>query len=75
MPALLVKNLPVDLHERLKRRALAHHRSMNREVLAILEKEIGSHITRNLPPPVGKMRNGDHVRIAKSIRDARDAGG
>lgn len=37
MPGILIKDVPRELHERLKRRASAHHRSLGREALVILE--------------------------------------
>jgi plasmid stability protein len=36
MPTLTLKNLPHALHRELKHRANAHHRSLNKEVLATL---------------------------------------
>jgi plasmid stability protein len=36
MPGLLIKDLPADLHRRLKARAGARGRSMSREAVAIL---------------------------------------
>ena len=40
MKTLSIKNVPENLHERLKKRALLNHRSLNGEVLAILEQAI-----------------------------------
>lgn len=40
MPNLNVKNIPEHLHFRLKRRALKNHRSLNGEILAILEESL-----------------------------------
>ena len=37
MPTLTIKDLPRQLHRQLKKRAHAHHRSLNREVLATLQ--------------------------------------
>ena len=37
MPTLTIRNVPDDLHRRLKARAEAHRRSLNAEVLVILE--------------------------------------
>lgn len=41
MPNLTIKNLPAEVHENLKRRALDHRRSLNQEVLDILCREAG----------------------------------
>ena len=72
MAALLIKNLPPSLHERLRARAAEHHRSMNREVIAILEKEIEATEPGRLPPPVKGRVQVDGRWIAQAIRDARD---
>ena len=37
MPTITLKNLPRNLHRTLKDRAKAHHRSLNKEVLATLQ--------------------------------------
>ena len=42
MPDILIKDLPADLHKRLKMEATLHHRSMNQEIRQILE----SHLAR-----------------------------
>lgn len=41
MPTLTIKNLPVDLHRRLKRRAADRGRSLNSEVIASLGAAVG----------------------------------
>jgi plasmid stability protein len=38
VPRLLIKNLPADLHKRLKVRAAENRRSLSSEVLAILDE-------------------------------------
>lgn len=38
MPALVIKSLPADIHERLKDDAERHHRSMTQEAISILER-------------------------------------
>ena len=40
MPNLTIKGLPDELHARLKERAERHRRSMNSEVLMILERAL-----------------------------------
>jgi plasmid stability protein len=42
MPNLTLKSIPADLHERLRRRAALHGRSLNREIRQILEEAVGS---------------------------------
>ena len=42
MATLTVKNIPATLVKRLKRQAEHHHRSLNREVIACLERAIAA---------------------------------
>lgn len=72
MAALLIKNLPDELHERLRRRAAANHRSMNREVIAILEREMVPWTVEELPPPVKSLKPIRGEELVQLIRDARD---
>ncbi len=45
MPAAItLKGIPEDLYQRLKRSAKAHHRSLNSEVIACLERQLVPHI-------------------------------
>jgi antitoxin FitA len=44
MPSITLKNLPRDLHRQLKIRAKAHHRSLNGEVIATLQRATDSGI-------------------------------
>ena len=47
MPALVIKDLPAELHRRLKDDAERHHRSMTQQAIAILEQ--GLHRVRPIP--------------------------
>ncbi len=38
MSTLVVKNLPAQLHERLKAQAQQHHRSITKEAIALIEQ-------------------------------------
>ncbi|MEL6614587.1 MAG: Arc family DNA-binding protein [Bacteroidota bacterium] len=40
MATLTLKNVPDDLHRRLKERAARNHRSLNREVIHALERAV-----------------------------------
>ncbi len=40
MPTLTIKGIPEDLYERLKQSATAHRRSLNSEVLVLLESAL-----------------------------------
>lgn len=45
---------------------------MNREVIAILENEIGRSAGMELPPPVKSLKPVDGRWIVRIIREARD---
>lgn len=47
MPALVIKELPSELHRRLKEEAAQHHRSMTQEAIVILEQAL--HRVRPVP--------------------------
>jgi plasmid stability protein len=71
MPALLIKDIPPELHSRLKQEAARNHRSMNRHVLAILEKALVSEPSRELPAPAkGKFLLTDRW-LHKAKREGR----
>ena len=72
MSALLIKNMPPPLHERLRQRAVSHHRSMNREVIAILERELERPTQVDLPPPVKTLKPISGEWTVQVIRNARD---
>jgi plasmid stability protein len=40
MPTLTIEGVPPELHEKLKERAERHRRSMNNELLTILERTL-----------------------------------
>ncbi len=40
MATLTIKNIPMDVYERLKRRAKANRRSINQEVIAVIERAL-----------------------------------
>ena len=40
MVAITVKNIPAPLYERVKERAKANHRSINNELITILEQSV-----------------------------------
>jgi plasmid stability protein len=42
MAAIIIKNIPDALYERLKAAAQAHHRSINGEVIAALERSLAA---------------------------------
>lgn len=55
MASVLIKNLPGELHRQLKLRAQRHHRSLNKELIALIEGVLRSRSVDELPEPV-KLR-------------------
>lgn len=47
MPALVIKDLPADLHRRLKDEARENHRSMTQHAIVLLDK--GLHQVPSIP--------------------------
>ena len=74
MAALLIKSIPPAMHQRLRCQAERHHRSMNREVLAILEERLEVQQVADLPPPVKPLRPLSGAAIVGIIRQIRDRG-
>lgn len=72
MSAVVIRDLPPSLHQRLKQEAEKNHRSMNREIIAILEKILERPAAAELPPPVKGLKPVSGEWIVKIIRDARD---
>jgi hypothetical protein len=52
MPGLLIRDVPDDLHQKLKERAARNRRSMTREALVILETALsGTYAVEDINPP------------------------
>jgi plasmid stability protein len=51
MTSILIKDIPPLLHERLREAAARDHRSLNKEVIALLEAALGGTPVA-LPPPI-----------------------
>ena len=68
---LTLKNVPSELHARLKAAAEANRRSLNREILARLEAQLEAPLAdvaaeiRALEAFVGSMPRVDHTRVTR----------
>ena len=60
MPSLTIKRIPDRVYRSLRQSAKIHHRSINGEVLACLERNLG--LTR--PSPETELARIDHIREA-----------
>lgn len=50
MPRFVIKELPETLHRKLKEQAARHHRSMTKEVLAVLGQALGAQAPQSETP-------------------------
>ena len=51
MPTLVLRNVPIELHGRLKSAAAAHHRSMTQEAIVTLSAALGTWAPQARPSP------------------------
>lgn len=72
MTALLIKNIPLELHRKLKLTAQRHHRSMNQQVITILEEKLGEAAPPDVPPPFKLKKRLPSQWVCKVIRNARE---
>ncbi len=56
MPTITVKNIPVDLYERLKQRAVENHRSINSEIIVSIERAVQSPKHRDVDDILANAR-------------------
>jgi plasmid stability protein len=75
MPGLLIKNLPKDIHSRLKERAALNRRSLSSEVIILLQQALND---RAGPPTLSEI---DSLRIKgkkpltdKILKEAKQSG-
>lgn len=60
MASLTIKNIPRELHKRLKKSAEAHRRSINGEVIVLLEEHLMS----------GPVDPEEFLRRARALRES-----
>ena len=75
MAGLMIRDLPSELHERLKERARTHRRSLSREAIVILEEALGDRAGAPLLEEVDELRiRGARPLTQELLDDAREAG-
>jgi antitoxin FitA len=77
MPSITVKNIPESIYKKLKQQAEAHHRSMNSEIIACLERSVEPN--RVSPDEILRQARMMRTKVrgtlsAKEIQDAIDQG-
>ena len=72
MPAVVIKDIPADVHRLLKAEAERNRRSMNQEALTILERR--SSPCRRCPRarPVKPKRPFSHRWLMRAMREGRE---
>jgi hypothetical protein len=77
MPTLTLKNIPADLHARLKASAEQNRRSLNSEILVRLEQDMGrpaldpaTHLAR-LRAFTARQVRVDHRKVTRYKRQGR----
>ncbi len=74
---LSVKNVPDELMERLRQRAARHHRSLQGELMAIIEESVRSNEHLTPEKLLAQVRNlglrtaSESVEMIRADRDAR----
>jgi plasmid stability protein len=74
---LSVKNVPDELMDRLRRRAARHHRSLQGELMAIIEESVRSNEHLTPEKLLAQVRNlglrtaSESVEMIRTDRDAR----
>jgi len=72
MPSLILRDLPEEVHRRLRDRAQRHHRSMTREAVSILERELLASGPVKLPPVVHAAQPIPTDEIDRAIEEGRE---
>ena len=71
MSSIMIKDVPPELHRRLRLDAKRHHRSMNKHVIAVLEAVLGDDgggVNRARPPVRGRFELTDEWLSAAKRR-------
>lgn len=73
MAGLVIRQLPEELHRKLKEQAARHHRSMSKEALALLERGLALEDEVGEPPAPykGKFRLTDDF-VDQAKREGRE---
>lgn len=75
MAGLMIRELPEELHERLKERARVNRRSLSKEAIVILEEALGDRAGSRLLEEVDELRVRGAKPLTQDLLDrARQAG-
>jgi plasmid stability protein len=71
MASLLIKNVPEELHRRLRERATRERRSVNNEVIVLIELALQAPTRATLPEPVPLRKPVDERTVLRARRAGR----
>ena len=74
MGTIVIRDLPDELHERLKTQAKRNHRSLTKEAIALIERQLAQvRPMPELPPPL-RLKSGPVTirQIEAAISKGRD---
>jgi hypothetical protein len=71
MAAILLENVPEDLHRRLREEAARHHRSMTGHALALIEQGLRGEHLPPLPEPERPLRPFTRALLRQAIHEGR----
>ena len=78
MPSITVRDIPVDLYERLKASAETNRRSLNSEIIICIEKAIGSTVidTEDVLRRARTLREltSDYHLTDEALKEAKEGG-
>lgn len=72
MASLVLKNLPDNVHRRLKEEAARNRRSMTQQATLILEQALVSLPPLKSPSPIKPRRPFTHEWLMKAMREGRE---
>jgi hypothetical protein len=71
VPAIQIRRVPSDLHERLRRKAAAAHVSVSQYVLRLLERDVGQPSTEEWLASLADREPVPHVDLTALLDEAR----
>jgi plasmid stability protein len=71
MASILIRDIPLALHERLREAAARDHRSLNRQIVALLEAALDRQ-TGTLPAPLRASFRLDADWLEKAVDEGRE---
>lgn len=68
MPDLLIRNLPAEIHARLKASASAHRRSLTQETIVVVEKGLAATAYESSPSLSAPLKPRSPITMKETLR-------